>query len=455
MLKKNILLLFISLTMGLSWSFAQQQPNIVLIMADDMGYSDLGSYGNPVIQTPFLDSIGSQGYLSTNFVVSSPSCTPSRASLLTGRYASRYDLPDPIAPGSKRGLPDKEETIAEMLRSSGYATAMVGKWHLGDLHNYNKPNGQGFDFYYGMLYSQDYRHPYVNTDTVIKIFRNETPEIWKPEDSLLTRLYTKEATNAIRKHDVQQPLFLYVAYNMPHLPVYFAAQSHHLDNKQGGPLGKVVSEIDESVQSIWNALEDKGMADNTVLIFLSDNGPWSDYPPRMEGDGVTHRNHAGAAGIFRGSKAMSYEGGARVPFIVYWKDKINKGVVSTSPISNVDILPTIAKWARADLPTGRNLDGQDISTLLEGKVDESNFDHRPIFIVNHGKPEAVKVGKWKYRDAPAWHRQSNNELVPAVTQLFNMDEDPSERVNLLDVYPEKAAEMEKIFKSFSAYSFDD
>ncbi|MCO5237655.1 MAG: sulfatase-like hydrolase/transferase [Chitinophagaceae bacterium] len=435
--------------------FAQKKPNIILIMADDMGYSDLGCFGNPVIQTPFLDGLAHKGFLSSNFVVSSPSCTPSRASLLTGRYASRYDLPDPIPPGAKRGLPDIEITIAEMLKPAGYHTAMVGKWHLGDLHPYNRPNGQGFDFYYGMLYSQDYRHPYVKTDTTIKIFRNETPEIYKPEDSMLTRLYTREAVRVIREQKAGQPLFLYIAYNMPHLPVYFAAQSAALNDKPGGPLGKVVAEIDESVNTIWQAIEKKGMADNTVLIFLSDNGPWSDYPPRMEGDGVTRKFHAGAAGIFRGSKAMSYEGGARVPFIVYWKNKIDKGVHSSFPISNVDILPTVAKWANAPLPAGRNIDGQDISPLLESRVKEADFIHKPVFIVNHGKPEAVKAGKWKYRESPDWRRQSNNELVPAIKELFNLDEDPSERVNLIDVYPEKTKEMKRIFDGFSAYSFGD
>src|SRR5690606_16499615 len=143
------------------------------------------------------------------------------------------------------------------------------------------------------------------------------------------------------------------------------------------------------------------------------------------------------AGIFRGAKAMSYEGGVREPFIVYWKNKIPGGVRSAVPISNVDILPTLAKWTGAKLPEGRTLDGENIAALLEGKITDREFTHRPIFIVNHGKPEAVKVGAWKYREAPAWHRQSNNELVPATRELFNLDEDPSERTNLLDTYPEK------------------
>lgn len=438
--------LFVSRTEG------QTKPNIVLILTDDMGYSDLGIYGNPVIKTFFLDSLGNEGFVSTNYVVSSPSCTPSRASLLTGRYASRYNLPDPIAPGSPLGLPDEEITIAEMLRANGYYTAMVGKWHLGDQHHSNKPNGQGFDSFFGMLYSHDYRRPYVQTDTVIKLFRNSAPEIYAPHDSILTQTYTKEAVRVIENQNPNKPFFLYVAHNMPHLPVYYAAQLSENKSKAGGPLGAVVSEIDESTRKIVQTLEKKNLLDNTIIIFSSDNGPWSLYPPRIEKDGVTRRNHAGTAGIFRGAKTLSYEGGARVPFIVFSSREINKKIKSSVPISNLDLLPTIAEWTDSNIPAGRQLDGQSIAALLTGTKGDMDFIHKPIFIVNHGKPEAVKSGKWKYRDAPEWKNPATGEVIAAISELFDLDADPAERTNLIQSNPKRAEQMKEIFKSFAAYN---
>jgi arylsulfatase A-like enzyme len=432
-----IISLFTLIISGLS---AQKKPNIILVLADDMGYSDISCYGNPLIQTPFLDKMARNGVMATNFVTTSPICSPSRASLLTGRYCTRSGITYVIGPGNKITMPESEITIAEVLKPNGYTTGAVGKWHVGD-YGSGLPNKQGFDFFYGMMYSHDYRSPYVKTDTTIKIFRNTTPEIYQPPDSILNDIYVKEAGGFIKRSvENKKPFFLYLAHNMPHLPVAFAAMKKRVKSSAGGELGDVIEDMDNGLAKIWSVIEEAGEADNTIFIFTSDNGPWLNAPQRMYDDGHTQPYHVGAAGIFRGSKALSYEGGHRVPFIVYWKGHTLNNEVLLKPVSNLDVLPTLTEWTKSRLPANI-LDGQSISGFLT--IKNYNQPHLPIYYHNTVL-EGVKDGDWKLRIV----KKDNTGALQL--ELFNLSQDPSERVNLIDDprYSKEKEHLLQLFKEF-------
>jgi len=396
-------------------------PNIILIVADDLGYTDLSGYGAPLIQTPHLDRLAEEGLRFTNFTVPAPVCTPSRASLITGRYPVRSGLvwilpsgpPDSgitTGPGSG-GIDTEEITVAEVLRDAGYATGMVGKWHLGHQAEY-LPTHHGFGSYFGIPSGQNGALT-VRGDSVTE------PEDWLGLD-LVSRRYNEEAIEFIRQHS-GGPFFLYLAHKAPHVPL--AVSGEFLGRSAAGLYGDVVEELDWTIGQLVDFLDGEGLLRNTLIFFFSDNGPW-----------LAKGDHAGSSTPLRGGKGSPWEGGIRGPAIAYWPAGLDPGREISERVSSLDLFPTFVGLAGAELPRDRPYDGRDVWDLLSGEIDRlpgtASDGGRELVTYYGNQPAALHSGDLKYV-APGWWSPHPH--------LFDLSTDLTESRNLVNLEPDLAA----------------
>jgi len=400
-------------------------PNIVFILADDLGYGDLGVQGHPTIRTPRLDRLAAEGVRMTVFYAA-PSCSPSRYQYLAGRYPIRGGVYDALMPESKAGLAADEVTIADLAKRAGYRTMAVGKWHLGTLPEF-LPTRHGFDEYFGLLYSNDMIRPWVQTDVPLRLYRGTEALPGEVDVSTLTERYTEEAVGFIRRNR-ERPFFLYLAHSMPHVPL--GVTPRFAGTSAAGRYGDVIEMIDWSTGAVLDALREAGVADRTLVIFASDNGPWAEMPDRMLVDPRVVRTDSGSAGPLRGSKASTWEGGVRVPFIARWPGRIPAGLVTPAMGAAPDLLPTIARVLGQPLPANRVLDGRDLTPVLTGASREG----RPEFLyVNSRRLEAARDARWKLRVTTVGGAPK--------AELFDLVDDISERYDQAAAHPDIVARL--------------
>ena len=412
--------------------------NFVVIFADDLGYGDLSSFGNPSIKTPNLDKMAMEGQKWTNFYSAANVCTPSRAALLTGRYAARTgmcsDRRRVLFPDSDGGLPATEITIAKALKEKGYATAAVGKWHLGHLPQY-LPTSHGFDQYYGIPYSNDMdRVNVVDRDEAfarpkpeyfqVPLLRNEE-EIERPADqNTITKRYTEEAVKFINDNK-EKPFFLYLAHSLPHVPLF--ASSDFTGKSKRGLYGDVIQEIDWSAGEIVKALQANGLDKNTLVVFTSDNGPW-----------VIFDEQGGSSGPLFGAKGTGYEGGQREPTIFWGMDSLKSGVVNEMG-STLDLFPTILSLAGAAIPSDRIYDGYDLTPVL---VQNGPTPRKEMIFYHGTRIFAARLGDHKlyfYKNNPDGYPERMEELENP--HLFNVMVDPGEQYDVINENPEVVEEI--------------
>jgi arylsulfatase A-like enzyme len=397
---------------------AQPPPNVVIILADDMGYGDIEPFGSKVNRTPNLNTMAAEGMKLTSFY-GAPVCTPSRAQLMTGCYSKRISLPCVLTPKCPIGIAPTEHTIADLLKQRGYATMLIGKWHLGDQAEY-LPTRHGFDHYLGLPYSNDHK-PLV-------LLRDETVIESPPKLNELTARYTDEAVRFITANK-DHPFFLYLAHAAIHVPI---SPGKEFEGKSAnGRIGDWIEETDWSVGRVLDKLKELNLASNTIVLFTSDNGGW-----REQG------RDGGDNGPLRGGKRSTYEGGLREPALVWWPGKIPAGAVSDSIVSEMDVLPTVVKLTGGSVPTDNKIDGLDVWPLLSGKTRESPRKILVYFrdVKSEGKIEAVRCGPWKLSVAAqseGWQDLSPQVLAqPYSPRLYNLDTDIGERTDVAAQHPD-------------------
>ena len=416
-------------------------PNVVLIFTDDQGYQDVGVFGSPDIETPYLDQMASEGVQLTSYYSAQAVCSASRAGILTGCYPNRIGIHNALGPGNTHGINSSETTMAEMLKANGYTTAIFGKWHLGHYPEF-MPNRHGFDEYFGIPYSNDMwpfhpqQGPIFNFPD-LPLYENETVIDTLTEQSQLTTQITERSVDFIERNK-DNPFFLYVAHPQPHVPLFVSDKFKGKSKR--GLYGDVIMEIDWSVGQIIDALKKNGLEDNTVVIFTSDNGPWLSYG-----------NHAGSALPLREGKGTAWEGGQREPFIIKYPDKLKAGKVVDIPVMAIDILPTIARLTDSELP-GLTIDGKDVWNVISGETTESP-QKAYFFYYRVNELFGVRYGKWKlyfphrYRTMegqepgkdgqPGEYRMIDLEEI----ELYDVENDISETKNVAKEHPKVVEEI--------------
>ncbi|PPK88440.1 arylsulfatase A-like enzyme [Neolewinella xylanilytica] len=436
-------LLYLLLVIAVSLTAqSTEPPNIIVIFTDDLGYGDLGSYGHPTIRTPHLDAMAREGQRWTSFYVAANVCTPSRAALLTGRYPVRSGMTSNVVgvlfPNSTGGLPATEVTLAEQLQGAGYATAAIGKWHLGHLPAY-LPTQHGFDTYFGIPYSNDmdlvsdlgYREFWQQPHDSIRIenfnvpLLRDTTTVERPADQrTITGRYTEAAMDFIREHR-EGPFFVYLAHSLPHVPLF--ASADFLGSSERGLYGDVIEEIDDGVGRILALLRAEGLAENTVVVFTSDNGPWRSYG--LDG---------GSPGPFYAGKGTTWEAGHRVPAIFWGPGRVRPGTVRGIG-STLDLLPTLGRLAGVAVPNDRIIDGLDLSaTLLHGAESARDqmifYRGQEVFAIRKGAFKAHFVTEGAYGQFGP-----REEHGPPL--LYHLGRDPGETTDIAAAHPEIIVEL--------------